>query len=128
MKMKKKAVVVKIQNDQPVTEGKSVTERGFRIDKFVDRYGVPCSLQKSSLATEDAIWLGVDDPNPQIMASDAVKMGRKDLFNPNDPIEGWVAFPLPDEVQLSTRMHLTQAQVKALLPALQHFVKTGQLP
>ena len=128
--MKKKTIgsVVKIENDQPVAEGKAVTARGFRIDKFVDRYGIPCSLQKSSLATEDAIWFGVDDPNPQVMASDAVKMGRKDLLNPNDPVQGWVKWPLPDEVNMSTRMHLTQAQVKALLPALQHFAETGDLP
>jgi hypothetical protein len=36
------------------------TERGFAISSFEDRYGLQCSLQKSSLATEDAIWLGVD--------------------------------------------------------------------
>ena len=129
---KKKAAtigsVVKIENDQPVAEGKSVTSRGFRIDKFVDRYGHACSLQKSSLATEDAVWFGIDDPMPQIMSSDAVKLGRVDLLTPGEPVVGWVPWTLPDEVQISTRMHLTQAQVKALLPALQHFVKTGQLP
>ena len=36
------------------------TERGFEYAEFVDRYGQKCSLQKSSLATEDAIWFGVD--------------------------------------------------------------------
>jgi len=34
------------------------TDRGFAIVEFTDRYGNPCSLQGSSLATEDAIWLG----------------------------------------------------------------------
>ena len=129
--MAKKSIrgaVVKIANDQPVAEGKTVTERGFRIERFLDRYGSKCSLQKSSLATEDAIWFGVDDPAPQVMASDAVKMGRKDLLTPGEPVVGWVPFPLPDEVHLTTRMHLTQDQVKALLPALKHFAKTGQLP
>lgn len=39
---------------------KTKTLRGFdRID-FKDRYNQFCSLQKSSLASEDAIWLGVD--------------------------------------------------------------------
>ena len=34
------------------------TERGFSLVEFTDRYGVECSLQDSSLATEAAIWLG----------------------------------------------------------------------
>jgi hypothetical protein len=38
----------------------SETERGFALGTFQDRYGAACSIQKSSLATEDAIWLGVD--------------------------------------------------------------------
>lgn len=37
------------------------TERGFAIVEFTDRYKFSCSLQKSSLATEDCIWLGVED-------------------------------------------------------------------
>lgn len=42
------------------------TSRGFEIIKFKDRYGVPCSLQQSSLAerTEpgvSAVWLGTND-------------------------------------------------------------------
>jgi hypothetical protein len=36
------------------------TPRGFSISEFTDRYGCKCSIQKSSLATEDCIWLGVD--------------------------------------------------------------------
>ena len=38
----------------------NVTERGFDFAAFTDRYGKSCSLQKSSLATEDCIWLGVE--------------------------------------------------------------------
>lgn len=36
------------------------TERGFDIHDFMDHYGEPCSLQKSSLATEDCIWFGTN--------------------------------------------------------------------
>lgn len=36
------------------------SERGFSFVEFTDLYGAECSLQKSSLATEDAIWFGVD--------------------------------------------------------------------
>lgn len=35
------------------------TQRGFAYAEFTDRYGVKCSIQDSSLATESAIWLGV---------------------------------------------------------------------
>lgn len=34
-----------------------VTERGFERIVFEDRNGVKCSLQVSSLATEDAAWM-----------------------------------------------------------------------
>lgn len=37
------------------------TERGFSRVDFTDRYGMACSLQDSSLATEDAIWLGCNE-------------------------------------------------------------------
>lgn len=35
-------------------------ERGFRTATWRDRYGAPCSIQESSLATEKCIWLGRD--------------------------------------------------------------------
>lgn len=102
------------------------TERGFRRGEFTDRYGLKCSIQESSLATGACIWLGVDDANPQIMSSDATRMGlRKRTFDEND--NGWVKYEIPQEVLLSTRMHLTVDQVKALLPLLQKFVETGDL-
>lgn len=98
------------------------TERGFDISRFTDRYGNKCSLQKSSLAEEDAIWFGIDDPEPQIMAVDARKLGI-----PTDEKYGWISFDIPKEVFLSTRMHLTQEMVRALLPTLQRFAETGEL-
>lgn len=98
------------------------TGRGFAIGEFTDRYGAKCSIQKSSLATEDAIWLGIDDADPQIMASDAKKLGI-----PTDQDTGWVKYKIPDEVLISTRMHLTQDMVRELLPILQRFAETGEL-
>jgi len=44
----------------------SKTERGFSKISFTDRYGDLCSLQKS-LATEDAIWLGIDKAKPTVV-------------------------------------------------------------
>lgn len=34
------------------------TERGFIVRRFKDIYNKECSIQESSLATEDAIWMG----------------------------------------------------------------------
>lgn len=87
------------------------TVRGFDIVKFSDQYGVSCSLQKSSLATEDCIWLGCEDADPQVLIRG----------------EGWQPVPMPDEYIANTRMHLTRAQVKALLPFLSRFVETGEV-
>lgn len=36
------------------------TQRGFSRVDFQDFYGKNCSLQKSSLATKDCIWLGAN--------------------------------------------------------------------
>lgn len=37
------------------------TSRGFAIAEFRDHNGESCSIQESSVATEDLIWLGRDD-------------------------------------------------------------------
>ena len=37
---------------------KITTSRGFKRIEFKDSYDTDCSLQESSLATEDAIWFG----------------------------------------------------------------------
>lgn len=101
---------------------RSKTDRGFGLIEFDDSYGVKCTLQKSSLATDDAIWLGVHDAAPKVMAAHAAALGMK-----TDKNTGWVEYPLPKEVFIGTRMHLTRKQVKKLLPALQRFVETGDL-
>lgn len=88
------------------------TGRGFSIAEFTDRYGVKCSIQESSLATEAAIWLGCNDSNPVHLV----------------PGRGWQPVDMPDEYSANTRMHLTQEMVAELLPLLAHFVETGELP
>jgi len=103
-----------------------VTPRGFRFIEFNDRNGEQCSLQKSSLAFEDCVWFGVDKANPQILARDAIRLGLKPTEG-GEKDNGWVPFDVPSEVLMTTRMHLSREQVKALLPALKHFVKTGEL-
>lgn len=80
------------------------TERGFMRGNFIDDYKQKCSLQKSSAACYDAIWLGVDNTGPH-------------LQGPNGK----------NNEDVHMRMHLTQKQVKDLLPLLTKFAKTGEL-
>lgn len=96
------------------------TERGFDLQKFTDKYGESCSLQKSSLATEDCIWLGIDEPKVQALAKELHPERAAELT-------GWLSVPLPASAEVSGRMHLTQEMVKELLPYLQKFAETGEL-
>lgn len=102
---------------------KKNTSRGFPIVEFKDFYGAKCSIQQSSIADERCIWFGVDNANPKIMASQAK---LHDIETHQDT--GWVEYPIPKDVLLTTRMHLTQGQVKELLPILKAFASTGELP
>ena len=77
-------------------------EHGAAVGKFQDLYGVTCSIQKSSIASIDAIWLG----------RDAWRSSKLDCSDHN--VE-------------HARMHLDQETVAALLPLLKRFVKTGEL-
>lgn len=87
------------------------TERGFARIDFTDDYGCECSLQKSSSAEGEKIWLGMNDPQVKFLVK-----GR-----------GWQDYKLPEGVEGFSRMHLTQDQVRALLPYLQRFADTGEL-
>lgn len=98
------------------------TRRGFSIVSLCDYYGNECSIQKSSLATEECIWLGVNDPKPKIMASKAAEHGVV-----TKETTGWIDYPIPEEVSLTTRMHLTRDQVAMLLPYLHAFVENGDI-
>lgn len=77
------------------------TSRGFEIIRFADRYVVPCSLQMSSLADNEApgtsaVWLGCDfDILPQAT------------------------------VTVTPRMHLDRKQVAALVGHLSRWLETG---
>lgn len=100
----------------------SITNRGFAIKTFKDRYDVECNIQKSSIATEDCIWLGVNNADPKIMANDAKVLGID-----TEQSTGWVDYPLPREVLLNTRMHLTRDQARELSVVLDKFAETGEL-
>ncbi len=90
----------------------SNTQRGFALGEFKDHSGAECSLQKSS-AFGDFIWLGIDKPKLVIFENE--KMGQ------------YMETTIPKTWSIHSRMHLSREQVKALLPALQKFVDTGEL-
>jgi hypothetical protein len=93
------------------------TNRGFKRGEFTDHYGMECSIQESSIVSPGCLWLGLNDAKPLIMARDTPQGGN-----------GWVPYPLPEQVMLHTRMHITQEMAAALIPLLQHFVETSYLP
>jgi len=82
----------------------NVTNRGFALMEFHDRYGQACDIQKSSLATDDAIWFGVTNTGDEIRGPGGNY--REDV---------------------NSRMHLTRDQVQAILPILIHFSETGNV-
>ena len=71
------------------------TQRGFSLFKFTDRYDKKCSLQKSSLATEDCIWLGLQYERMHLsqdqvamllpMLEQFVKTGDINIIYPEEP-------------------------------------------
>jgi hypothetical protein len=88
-------------------------QRGFENGKFTDLYGKKCSIQKSSLATDDAIWLGIE--NPKLIVFEDESMGQ------------YLETNLPKTWMVNSRMHLSREQIAELLPILQKFVETGEL-
>lgn len=100
--------LIKIEDENGNESTKTTLEkannsRGFGHITFTDRYGQICSLQDSSLATEAAVWLGVDNTGPQLEGPNKTK-----------------------KEQVMCRMHLTQEMVKQLLPFLQLFAEKGE--
>jgi hypothetical protein len=45
------------------------TERGFKKGDFTDAYGEKCSIQESSLAEEDCVWLGINNSRMHLTKS-----------------------------------------------------------
>ena len=83
------------------------TPRGFTVGTFKDLYGWGCSIQESSLAADNAIWLGCSTDQ------------HGEGLGPIDKLTGH---------HIGVRMHLNQEMVSALLPLLHYFEEHGQLP
>lgn len=73
------------------------TERGFRRADFEDQNGKACSIQESSVATDDLLWLGCDEG-----------------------LHG-------AEGHCLARMHLSRSEAGALASMLRHFELHGYL-
>ena len=98
-----------------------ITQRGFGVIKFKDAYGCECSIQESS-ADGPYLWLGPSEADPKILASQASKHGVE-----TDETTGWVPYPIPEEVLLTTRMHLHKEHVIELVKVLQQWLETEEL-
>lgn len=93
------------------------TERGFAFVKFNDMNGVACKIQKSSIATDDAIWFGAE------------KIGLQEFVAFRQP--AWQEVELEQNERhhyiANNSMHLSRDQLRELLPILQRFVETGEV-
>jgi hypothetical protein len=95
----------------------SDTQRGFAIGLFSDLYGAKCSVQDSSLATEAAIWLGMDQVDLKVF--DPHNGGWRTVPDPPTPRDGSVLH--------SGRMHLTVPMAVALADVLDRFIEKGSI-
>lgn len=87
------------------------TERGFKIGRWEDTYEQDCSIQISSLATDDRIWLGV--------------VNNLEAFEDSPPeviMKGGSRY-----VHRNARMHLDREQASELAKILQHFADNGTI-
>lgn len=94
----------------------SKTNRYFDIIEFEDMYGECCSIQTSSNAESEAVWVGITKVQPIIMAIDL------DLN-----FGGWVKYPIPENVVINSRMHLNRDQAKEIAKILFDFAETGEI-
>ena len=107
---------------------KSYTNRGFGHIEVELRHGEQLSIQKSSLATENAIWMGAAEENVK-------------AFIPSEeraPYFDWVDIDVRELIKMkhsrvdgivtNTRVEITQEKMKELLPIFKHFAETGELP
>lgn len=102
-----------------------LTERGFRYLNFEDGHGEKCSIQKSSQAFVDAIWFGADE----LGIKHFVPYRTPDSWEDVD-VEKLLGVTKENGQSIigNNRVLLTRVMVENLLPILQEFVETGELP
>ena len=92
------------------------TERGFNYKEFKDSSGVVCSIQKSSSAMQDKIWLGAKEIG--LLKMDKQGGGWQEIDTTSTEHHSYLA---------NNRMHLNIKQAKKLIKELQYFVDNGDL-
>lgn len=72
------------------------TKKGFDIIEFSDTYGQQCSMQISSIATDDRIWFGVDvalsleNPRMHLNRSQAKEIAKElNYFAEHGSLDAW---------------------------------------
>lgn len=110
------------------------TCRGFDCVEFQDANGAACSIQQSSAIGDyddslgrpgsSCLWIGVNDANPKILKNDAIRLGIS--LQPGG-VSGWQSHPIPEEVLVTTRMHLNREQVAGLVARLNQWLESGEL-
>lgn len=94
---------------------RSKTIRGFDIINFIDSKGVECSIQKSSQADDDYIWLGA---NKIGLKRFIAGRGWEDIELTQNSYENYIA---------NNRIHINREQAREIVEALQVFIETGDL-
>ena len=112
------------------TENKEeFTNRGFRRRNFTDALGEECSIQESSTATEERIWLGIDEPKLTAMSIDVPKLPSIEWVPDEGSTKttGWSTAVLPKNAHIFGRMELNREMCKKLGKILTRFAKSGEL-
>lgn len=91
------------------------TPISYKYFQFKDANDRHCSLEESTI--EKRIIFGLEKPEIQIYLEDA-----------DTKKKGYAPYPIPDCVDVFSRMYLTQNQVKELIPYLMYFAEYGVLP
>ncbi len=92
------------------------TSRGFGISNFKDSRGMDCTVQESSNAGLNCIWLGAKEVQVQVMTNNGWQ------------VVDFSKLCIDNQFVGNQRMHLSQENVKELLPTLQYFAEHGCLP
>lgn len=101
---------------------KKLTSRGFSYYNFKDVYENECSIQKSSNAIQDCIWIGCNDVGLKGFIPYGIPDPWQDV--PVERLKNVFGFQY---IVANNRMELNREQVAELLPILQKFVETGEI-
>lgn len=108
---------------------KEFTNRGFKRGNFTDALGEECSIQESSTATEERIWLGIDEPKLTAMSINVPGLPPIKWVPDEGSTKttGWSTAVLPKDAHIFGRMELNRKMCRKLGRILTRFAETGKL-